>query len=448
MKTIASLNAALNAKEITSTQLTAACLEKIHDPAGEGARTFLASFDDSAMQEAEIADRRLEVGSQTSLTGLPISIKDLFDVAGQVTRAGSKVRNSAPAATVDAPVVARLRAAGAALVGRTNMTEFAYSGVGMNPHYGTPANPFDRATRRIPGGSSAGAAVSVTDGMAVAAIGSDTGGSVRIPAAFCGLTGFKPTARRVPTAGVFPLSYTLDSIGPLATSVACCAEIDRIIADTPSQTPRPVNVAGLRLVVPETIVLDDLDDTVAGVFDETLRKLSEAGARITHLTFDLLNDIQAANASGGFVAPECYNITRELASSAPDQFDPRVISRILKANKMTAADYVQLCQRRQAIMRHADRITHEFDAVIMPTVPMAAPAMGPLEKDDRLFAVTNMLTLRNCSIGNFLDRCAISLPCHRRGDAPVGLMVMGETMRDQRLLDIAASLEKIIGHIE
>ncbi len=448
MKTIPALNAALNANETSSAELTADCLAHINDPAGEGARTFLAAFDDSAMREAEIADRRLEVGSQTALTGLPISIKDLFDVAGQVTRAGSKVRNDAPAATVDAPVVARLRAAGATLVGRTNMTEFAYSGLGLNPHYGTPANPFDRATRRIPGGSSAGAAISVTDGMAAAAIGSDTGGSVRIPAAFCGLTGFKPTARRVPTAGVFPLSYTLDSIGPLAASVACCAAIDRIIADQPSETPRPVNVAGLRLAIPETIVLDDLDDTVAGVFDETIRKLSEAGARLTHLQFDLLNDIPAANASGGFVAPECYNITRDLLQQAPEAFDPRVISRILKADTMTAADYVQLCQKRQDIINRADLISREFDAVIMPTVPMIAPAIAPLEADDRLYAKTNMLALRNCSIGNFLDRCAITLPCHRRGEAPVGLMVMGETMGDQRLLDIAASLEKVIGHIE
>ena len=446
MQPLADHRAALDRNETTSGALTAACLEAI--ASGEGARAFIEVYSDGATAAADVADRARAAGLAGPLGGLPISIKDLLDVAGEVTRAGSVVRADAAPAAADSPVVRRLRQAGAVLTGRTNMTEFAYSGLGLNPHYGTPANPYDRATGRIPGGSSAGAAVSVTDGMALAAIGSDTGGSVRIPAAFCGLTGLKPTARRVPTDGVFPLSYSLDSIGPLAPTVACCAAIDAVIADLPLRAPQPLPVAGLRLAVPDHIVLDDLDDTVAGVFDETLRKLSEAGARIVTRPFPVLAKIGAANASGGFVAPECYAIVRELMEKNAAGFDPRVLSRIVKAEDMPAADYVTLQRERAAIIAEADAATAPFDAVIMPTVPMVAPAIQPLLDDDRLYAKTNMLALRNCSLGNFLDRCAITLPCHRRGEAPVGLMIMGETMGDQRLLDLAAGLEKVISHFD
>ena len=445
MQPLADHRAALDRNETSSGALTAACLEAIAN--GEGPRAFVEVYTNGAAAAADVADRARAAGLAGALGGLPISIKDLLDVAGEVTRAGSMVRADAAPAAADAPVVRRLRQAGAVLTGRTNMTEFAYSGLGINPHYGTPANPYDRATGRIPGGSSAGAAVSVTDGMALAAIGSDTGGSVRIPAAFCGLTGLKPTARRVPTDGVFPLSYTLDSIGPLAPTVACCAAIDAVIADQPTRAPQPLPVAGLRLAVPDHIVLDDLDDTVAGVFDETLRKLAEAGARITTRPFPVLTKIGAANASGGFVAPECYAIVRELMAKDAARFDPRVLSRIVKAEDMPAADYVTLQRERAAIIAEADAATAPFDAVIMPTVPMIAPAIQPLD-DDRLYAKTNMLALRNCSLGNFLDRCAITLPCHRRGEAPVGLMIMGETMGDQRLLDLAAGLEKVISHFD
>ena len=446
MQPLADHRAALDRNETTSGALTAACLEAI--ASGEGARAFIEVYSDGATTAADVADRARAAGLAGPLGGLPISIKDLLDVAGEVTRAGSVVRADAAPAAADSPVVRRLRQAGAVLTGRTNMTEFAYSGLGLNPHYGTPANPYDRATGRIPGGSSAGAAVSVTDGMALAAIGSDTGGSVRIPAAFCGLTGLKPTARRVPTDGVFPLSYSLDSIGPLAPTVACCAAVDAVIADIPLRAPRPLPVAGLRLAVPDHIVLDDLDDTVAGVFDETLRKLAEAGARITTRPFPVLAKIGAANASGGFVAPECYAIVRELMEKNAAGFDPRVLSRIIKAEDMPAADYVTLQHERAAIIAEADAATAPFDAVIMPTMPMVAPAIQPLLDDDRLYAKNNMLALRNCSLGNFLDRCAITLPCHRRSEAPVGLMIMGETMGDQRLLDLAAGLEKVISHFD
>jgi len=241
----------------TSRELVEAALAQIADPTGEGARTFVRIYGDSARAAADAQDRLRKAGYIASpLAGLPVSLKDLFDVSGERTLAGSKALGDSPPAQHDAPVVSRLRAAGAVLIGRTNMTEFAFSGVGINPHYGTPGNPYDR--RLIPGGSSSGAAVSVADGGVVVAIGTDTGGSVRIPAALCGIVGFKPTQKRILRDGVTPLSTTLDSIGPLANSVACCAVADAVLAGELPSVPPATPVEAIRLGVPQTYVLNDL----------------------------------------------------------------------------------------------------------------------------------------------------------------------------------------------
>src|SRR5436853_4800808 len=260
--TVLGLAADLAAGRTTSRELVEQALARIADPAGEGGRTFVKVYADSARKAADAQDQLRAAGYVASpLAGLPISIKDLFDVAGEVTLAGSKALDDRPPATRDAPVVARLRTAGAVLIGRTNMTEFAFSGVGINPHYGTPGNPHDR--RLIPGGSSSGAAVSVGDGQAVVAIGTDTGGSVRIPAAFCGIAGFKPTQYRISRDGAVPLSTTLDSIGPLANSIACCAIADAIMAGEPPVAPAPVSTEAVRLGVPQSHLLDGLAAEVA-----------------------------------------------------------------------------------------------------------------------------------------------------------------------------------------
>src|SRR5579864_3980633 len=246
--TVLGLAADLAAGRTSSRALVETALARIADPAGEGARTFTRVYADRARAAADAQDQLRNAGYAASLlAGLPVSIKDLFDVAGEQTLAGSKALDDRPPAARDAPVVARLRAAGAVLIGRTNMTEFAFSGVGINPHFGTPGNPHDR--RLIPGGSSSGAAVSVGDGAAIVAIGSDTGGSVRIPAALCGIVGFKPTKRRIPRGGVIPLSTTLDSIGPLANSVGCCAIADAVMAGEAPSAPAPWPALGLRLGV-------------------------------------------------------------------------------------------------------------------------------------------------------------------------------------------------------
>src|SRR6476646_3899738 len=281
-RTVVDLAEALAAGRTSSRELVEAALARVAAPDGEGARTFIAVYADKAMAAADAQDRLRKAGYVASLlAGLPVSIKDLFDVAGERTLAGSKALDDSPPAAHDALTIARLRAAGAVLIGRTNMTEFAFSGVGINPHYGTPGNPYDR--RLIPGGSSSGAAVSVSDGGAVIAIGTDTGGSVRIPAALCGIVGFRPTQERIPRDGVTPLSTTLDSIGPLANSVACCAVADAVMAGEPPIAPPPIPTEWLRLAVPQSYVLDGLSAEVASAFADACTTLSRAGARVIDL---------------------------------------------------------------------------------------------------------------------------------------------------------------------
>lgn len=441
---IAALLTDLEVGRTSAEALLETALDRAADPAGEGSRVFVHSMADSARAEAGASDRLRRAGvAPRPLEGLPISIKDLFDVRGHVTTAGSRVMATEPPAEADAPIVARLRAAGAVLVGRTNMTEFAFSGIGINPHYGTPANPWDRDTRRIPGGSSSGAAVSVADGMAAVGIGSDTGGSVRIPSGLCGLAGFKPTQRRVPTAGACALSTSLDSIGPLAPTIACAARVHQVMA---GEAVRPIarrSVAGLRLAVPQCLVLEDLDGTTAQVFETALSRLSAAGAVITEIPFTELMAIPEANAKGGFAAVECYELHGRHVLRAPDLFDPRVIVRIRRAVEQSAVDYVTLVRRRAEIQAICNTVTAPFDAVLMPTTARIAPSIAELEASDEAFGKVNQLMLRNCSIGNFLDRCAATVPIHESESAPVGLMLMGETMADDDLLSVSAAVEAV-----
>jgi aspartyl-tRNA(Asn)/glutamyl-tRNA(Gln) amidotransferase subunit A len=431
--TVLALAAALDEGRTTSRALIEAALASIADPA-----TFIALYD-HARDVADAQDRLRRAGYRASpLAGLPVSIKDLFDVAGERTRAGSTALDDAPPARQDAAIVARLKAAGAVLVGRTNMTEFAFSGVGINPHYGTPGNPFDRA--RIPGGSSSGAAVAAKDGASVVAIGTDTGGSVRIPAALCGLVGFKPTQARVPLAGALPLSATLDSIGPLAKSVACCAIADAVLAGAPPEVPPAAQVAGLRLAIPQTVMLDGLDDTVARAFARAASALSQVGARISDLPLAELADYATINAGGGFSAAEAFAWHRPLMERRGQDYDPRVRVRIERGRAMTAAEYVVLRDDRRRFIDGVEARIAAFDALMCPTVPIVAPPVAAFA-DDKEYARLNVLLLRNPSIVNFLDYCAISLPIERAGEAPVGLMLVGRRGEDRRLLAIAGAIE-------
>ncbi len=442
VQTVASLAAALARGATSSRELVERALARIADPAGEGARVFVKVHRDAALAAADASDRLRRHGAVPSpLAGLPVSVKDLFDVAGDVTTAGSKVLRDAPPATADAVAVARLRAAGAIVVGRTNMTEFAYSGIGINPHYGTPANPYDRATRRIPGGSSSGAAVSVADGMAVVGLGTDTGGSVRNPAALCGVAGFKPTQRRVPLAGCFPLSGSLDSIGPLAPTLACCAAAFQALAGEPVRALEPASPDGLRLGVPKNVVLDELDPEVARAFDAALARLSSRGVRLVETRLPELDDIVAANRRGGILAPEAYALHRRRLADRGGDYDPRVRRRLEAAKDVAAADYVELLQLRSRLVGGFRRERLGVDALVLPTVPKIAPAIEPLEGDMERFFAVNPLMLRNTNLFNFLDTCAASVPIHRPGEAPVGLTVAGFPGEDEGALVIGLTVE-------
>ena len=445
---LARLAADLAAGATTSRALVETALERIADPAGQGSTVFLEVNADAARATADAHDRLRAAGTVLSpLAGIPVSVKDLFDVAGQVTRAGSRLLAGAPPASADAPAVARLRRAGAVIVGRTNMTEFAFSGLGLNPHYGTPLSPYRRETAgdaRIAGGSSSGAAASVADGMAAVAIGSDTGGSIRIPAAFTGLTGFKPTASRIPRQGAVPLATTLDSFGPIGVSVACCALVDRILAGLEPRVPVARRIDGLRLGVLTHYVTDDTEAPVAAAVDAALKHLEAAGALLADVRFAPLERLRGTNRVS-LSAIEGHAWHRPLVASHRDEYDPRVLSRILKGADARASDYIDLLAERAALIEAAhEALWQHFDAIVTPTVPIVPPRVADCDRDDAEYTRINGLVLRNPSVFNLLDACAISLPCHVRGEAPVGLMLAAAPHRDDALLGAALAVERVL----
>lgn len=377
------------------------------------------------------------------LAGIPVSIKDLFDVAGQTTAAGSTVLAHAPVAAADCPAVARLRAAGAVLAGRTNMVEFAFSGVGINPHYGTPVNPSDTAVARIPGGSSSGAAVSVASGAALVGLGSDTGGSIRIPAALCGVVGFKSTARLVPTAGAIPLSSSLDTVCAVTRSVRDAVTVHQVLA------ARAVVLAGkplssCRLAVARTHMQDGLDNTVASAFEHSLRVLRQAGAQIEEIELDEINELAAINATGGLSSVESYAWHRQLIAAREAEYDPRVALRILRGAHMRAFEYIELLAARSQWITRMEARLLGFDAVLSPTVPIVAPPISSVLLDDTEFFRVNTVLLRNTALVNMLDGCGISLPCHTPDQLPVGLMLWHAAMHDDAVLDVALQVEAVL----
>lgn len=444
MRTLEQLADDLASGRATSRALVEQCLANIAAPNGEGARVFLKVHTESARRTADQidADRR---GGRTRgrYAGIPISIKDLFDIEGDITTAGSKLLRSGSPAARHAPSVARLLAAGFVPMGRTNMTEFAFSGLGLNRHYDTPANPFDRASRRIPGGSSSGAAVSITDEMAFGALGTDTGGSCRIPAAMCGIVGYKPTAERVPLAGAFPLSPSLDSIGPLANTVECCATLDSILAGDTVAPLQAASIKSLRFAVPRSLVFDDIEAQIAAAFDRSIAEIASTGAHIEDIALAELKELPELNRKGGLAPPEALAIHREWIARHADQYDPRVLARINRGKEQDAADYIQLLRARIDFIERVSGRLDGFDALLLPTTPIVAPTIASLA-DDAAYGRANVLALRNPSTINFVDGCAISVPCHRAGDAPVGLMIAGLHGSDRKVLAIAKAIESIV----
>ena len=444
-QSIANLRRRLSDGSVTSRQLVENALAAINDPNGEGKASFIKVHPEKALQTADESDAQRKKGlAVPSLSGIPISVKDLFDEAGETTLGGSTVLIGQPAASQDATVVRRLREAGAIIIGRTNTVEFAYTGLGINPHYGTPKNVFDRATGRIPGGSTSGGAISVADGMAAAAIGTDTGGSLRIPSALNGLVGFKPTQGRVSRDGVMPLSTSFDSAGPLGWSVEDCAFLDSIIADQKLEPSAPLTAKQLRLAVPQTYFQNELSPEVAKAFGAALSKLSAAGAKIVELPMTEFAMTPTINPKGMITASEAYAWHRKFIKDGADKYDPRVLARIKTGETILAADYVDLQTLRREFIRKVNAASKDFDAMLMPTTPDIAPPISEVLKDDETYYRINARMLRNPSAVNIFDGCALSIPCHESGEAPVGLMVAGTQNQDQHILAVGRAIEAVV----
>jgi aspartyl-tRNA(Asn)/glutamyl-tRNA(Gln) amidotransferase subunit A len=418
-------------------------LSRIADPAGEGKRACLTVYADTARASADAADARAKAGKALGpLDGAIVSIKDLYDVAGEVTRAGSKVlADEGLVASADAPAVKRLREAGAVIVAKTNMSEFAFSGVGANPHFGTPGNPFDRA--RVPGGSTSGGAVAVADGMCEIAIGTDTGGSTRIPAALCGLVGWKPSKQRLPTDGAFPLSFTLDSIGPIAKSVAECALADAVMAGEAPPALEPAPLAGLRFGIWHGMPFEGIDETVSAAWSAALGKLGQAGVRFSDEAISLVDDMMQVNAKGGFAPTEAFAIHRERLKHRGAGVDPFIRVRIERGGSVPAFDYIEMAETRRRLVRAMDARLEALDVLVLPTTPIVAPRIAEVAESEG-FGRKNALLLRNTNPVNFFDLCAISLPLPRRNGLSTGLMLVGRNGADRRLFSIAAAVEKCL----
>ena len=441
--TIAATKQALESGETTSVELVSEAFSEIEREEGEGDSIFVRTFKNSAITQAAAADAMRKMGIPLGpLSGIPISVKDLFDVEGAMTTAGSAaLAESAEPAAHDAIVIERLRAAGGIFIGHTNMTEFAYSGLGINPHFGTPLNVWDREVGRVPGGSSSGAALSVVENMAVVAIGSDTGGSVRIPAAFNGIYGFKPTTGRHPMDGVFPLSSTLDTPGPLARSMNCCRIIDHIMAGEPVPEANIRSMDGLRFGILETVALDGLDMEVAGAFVRALEDIAKAGARLERIKVDVMKNYDQIAKLGSLAGPEAYHLHRHFVAFRGSRMDPRVLSRIEAAADISAADYIEMLALRKEMMEQSHLATRNYDAILMPTVAIVPPEIKPLQESDTLYAEANVKSLRNTVLVNLLGRPAATIPVGAKNGPPVGLMIVGEIGADAAVQDLAESID-------
>jgi len=448
-RTIPQLTQDLRAGVVSARQLVEQALARISDPDGEGGRTFMTVWEDRARELAEYVDRHeLWRNERLPLCGIPLSVKDVFDIAGEITRAGSIALEDQPPAAADAEAVLRLRSAGAILIGRTTMSEFAFSGIGLNHHFGTPNNPWDRAIGRIAGGSSSGSAVAVADGMCAASLASDTGGSIRAPAALCGLTGFKPTASSALLQGVFPRSYSLDTVGPIARSVSCCAIINAALSGRGAlATPPTLSVSGLRLGVIEGEPTDGLASDVAAAYTNALSRLSERGAGLVQLSLPEIEKIRDINSRGGISPPEAFAIHRDRIATRSELIDPIFLARLRKGEAVRAADYVDALRQRQIIMAEVRIKTRQFDAIVMPTCPVVAPRIEDVQEPGA-FEKMSALILRNCNLANFLDCPALSVPIHPPGTAPVGLMLIGAHGQDNDLLRVGLSVEDAMARSE
>ncbi|MCR9238965.1 MAG: amidase [Alphaproteobacteria bacterium] len=432
----------LQTGEMTAVELAERYLDDIaqhHDQS-----IFITITKSRALAEAKASDTRRVNGTLLSpWDGIPIAWKDLFDTKGDTTTAGSKVYANGKPAESDAATVAACRDLGLVCLGKTNLSEFAYSGLGLNPHYGTPVNPYSDEMPRAPGGSSSGSAIAVAAGLAPVAIGTDTAGSVRVPASFCGLAGFKSSQNRYDKQGVFPLSSSLDSLGPLAHCVDDLIVLDALMrGHTPAPTAH-IDLADLEFLVPETIVFDDIEADIRTNFDESVDRLQTAGIRISHAPFPIFAEIMNLFAAHGTptVAEAATFHAALLSSERADEMDQRVRTRMMTASGFSAQDYIRLQWERERLQEVAGNMLGD-KCLLFPTVAMTAPALAPLEADDDFFAETNLKALRNTIFGNYLGMPGVSLPIgvDRKG-LPIGALISAPFGQDDRILSIAKAIE-------
>lgn len=444
LMSIAEVQRRIGLHETSVEEYVSKCIENIHNPSGEGATTFLKVSEVEALAVARTQDALLKKGAQLGpLAGITVSVKDLFDIAGEVTASGSRILRGNDPAEQDSDVVARIRGAGGIVIGRTNMTEFAYSGLGLNPHFGTPLNPYDRMNGRIPGGSTSGGAISVADQMATIAIGSDTGGSCRIPAALCGLVGFKPTASRYSMAGVLPLSRSLDSVGILAPTVQCCQTMDGVLVGGSIKDNPEISLKGLNIGILENVVLEGMDSDVKRNYLRTIETLEKSGVNLRAIHSKVIEKIIQIQGQPKIVSAEANAEYEAILALMGDGVDPRVSTRIAKGKEVSSAIYIQTMLERKALIHAWRKEFLDDDLWIMPTVPTIAPLLSDLQSDDEYFRF-NGLMLRNPGLINFLDGCALSLSNHSPAEAPTGVMLVSLGGNDEKLLRCGLSIERIL----
>ena len=444
-RTGAGIALAYRSGETTPTELVECLIARIESARADN--IFITVTTDRARAEAKTSTERYRAGRPLSaLDGVPIAWKDLIDIAGAPTTAGSKYFGGGPVKTADVACAANAAAFGMVTMGKLNMTEMAYSGLGLNPHYGTPINPNDRRTPRSPGGSSSGSGAAVAAKLVPCAIGTDTGGSVRIPSAFNGVVGYKSSCGRIDATGLFPLARTYDTIGPLARSVEDCILLDRALRGAITAEVLRSELQELTLLFPTNVVMTDAQPAVAANFERSLDALARAGVSIRHERIDVLDEIIEMNARHGtLTAAEAYCEYHELVDSENiKQIDRRVVKRIMDGKRMTAFDLLSIQRGRLSMIPKLIRQLRGA-LLVMPTSPITAPEVAPLEKSDEVFHRVNLLTLKNTMLGNILDLCAIAMPNGVDQDGmPTSILFSTPHGEDERLLSAALEFERII----
>jgi aspartyl-tRNA(Asn)/glutamyl-tRNA(Gln) amidotransferase subunit A len=444
METVTQISKKLRNGKLDAVDLTEQVLENIKS--NDDHAVFIDVFTERARTEARASRRRLKAGKSLSvLDGVPIGWKDLFDIEDRITTAGSVVLKSNPPAQKDAALVAAGKRAGMVAIGALSMNEFAYSGIGINPHYGTPRNPHDKKLHRSPGGSSSGSAVAVARGLLPVAIGTDTGGSVRVPAAFNGIVGYKSSTGHYDMSGVFPLSRTLDSLGPLAQTVEDCVLVDRVLRGSNKPIAKR-DVKGMEFIVPTNIMFDGIEDAVETNFEASLKRIAKAGGKIKSKAFPAFDRFfQLLKTRGHLTGPEALLLHwKRVFGPDAERMDPRVVKRIKTAENMTAVDLVEILLQRKALIAECnDQIGTAI--VICPTTPHVAMDIKPLEDDMDLFFAANAKTLRNTMIGNFFDWCGLAIPSGTNADGmPTSVMLSAPHGKDSLILGSGLSLENLI----